>query len=89
MKNDPTITFLNFVLAALVFLSIGFGALTVLREPKVQPMTTLALQDNNNIMKLNAVLNDVVAYNVTARSPELARIIQAVQQKPAATPAAK
>jgi hypothetical protein len=88
MKNDSTTTFLNFVLAALVFLSIGFGALTVLREPKVQPMTTLALQDNNNIMKLNAVLNDVVAYNATARSPDLARIIQAVQQKPAA-PAAK
>lgn len=80
-------TFLNFVLAALVFLSMGFGLLTVLREPKVQPFTTAALQDNNSIMKLNAVLNDVIAYNATARSPELQRIIQAVQQKPAATPA--
>jgi hypothetical protein len=83
MKNDLTTTFLNFVLVVLVLLSVGFGLLAVWREPKVPRYAAEALQDNNNMMKVNAILNDAVAYNATARSPELARILQAAQQKPA------
>ncbi|MGC9941327.1 MAG: hypothetical protein ABSE48_05795 [Verrucomicrobiota bacterium] len=84
MKNDLTTTVLNFVLVVLVFASVGFGLLAVWREPKVPVYATVALQDNNNMMKVNAILNDAVAYNATARNPELARILQAAQQKPAA-----
>jgi hypothetical protein len=85
MKTDLTTTFLNFVLAILVLLSVCFALLTVLREPKVPIWTAMALQDNNNLMKLNGILNDAVTYNARARSPELQRIIQSVQAKPAAT----
>jgi hypothetical protein len=84
MKNDLTTVFLNFVLAALVFLSVGFALLAVWREPKVPMYAAAALQDNNNLMKVNAILNDAAAYNVTARSPELAHILQSVEKKPAA-----
>jgi hypothetical protein len=84
MKNDSTTTFLNFVLAALVILSVFFAVLTILNERTVPQLAATALQDNQNMMRLNAVLNDAMAYNATARNPELARVLQAAQQKPAA-----
>jgi hypothetical protein len=83
MKNDLTTTFLNFVLAMLVFLTVGFGMLTIWREPKLPGYTTEAVQANNSLMKIQALLNDAAAYNVTARSAELAGILQTVEQKPA------
>lgn len=84
MRNDLTTTLLNLALGALVFLSVGFTLLVIWREPKVTIYAAKALQDNNNLMKVNALLNDAAAYNSTARDPELARILQAAQQKPAA-----
>ena len=83
MKNDLATAFLNCVLLVLVLLSVFFGYLTIRREPRVAGFATLALQDNNNMMKVNAILNDAAVYNASARSPELARILQAAQQKPA------
>ena len=83
MKNNLAVTFLNLALTGLVFLCVGFTLLVIWREPKVPAYAAAALQDNNNLMKVNAILNDVVAYNTTARDPELTRIIQSVQQKPA------
>ena len=84
MKNDLTTVFLNFVLAVLVLSSVGFALLTILREPKVPLYAAAALQDNNNMMKVNAILNDSATYNASAHNPELARIIQSVAQKPVA-----
>ncbi|MGA2870192.1 MAG: hypothetical protein ABSF34_13670 [Verrucomicrobiota bacterium] len=83
MKNDLTTTFLNFVLAMLVFLTVGFGLLTIWREPKLPIYTAAAMQDNNNLVKIQSLLNEAAAYNVTARSSELAGILQTVEQKPA------
>ena len=36
-------------------------------------------------MRAQALANDTAAYNVSAKSPELTRILQAIQPKPAAT----
>lgn len=84
MKNDLLTTFLNFALAVLVFASVGFALLAILREPKVPIYTAAAMQDKNTMMRVNAVLNDTLAYNAVARSPELTRILQSVQTKTAA-----
>ncbi|HEY4415425.1 MAG TPA: hypothetical protein VGO57_07010 [Verrucomicrobiae bacterium] len=85
MKNDSTVTFLNYVLAVLVVFSVGFAMLTSWRDHKLPQLAPAAMQANNNFQKLNAVLNDAMAYyNANGRSPELGRILQAAQQKPAA-----
>jgi hypothetical protein len=39
---------------------------------------------NNTIMRAASLANDTAAYNVQAKSPELARILAAIQPKPAA-----
>jgi hypothetical protein len=84
MKNDLTTTFLNLALVFLVMLSVGFTLLIVWREPKVPAYTARAVQDNNNLVKINQVLNEAAAYNATAHDPELSRILQSAQQKTAA-----
>jgi hypothetical protein len=86
MKNDPLTTFLNFALAVLVFASVGFALLAILREPKVPAYTAAAMQDKNTIMKVNAVIADTINYNASVRSPELTSILHSLQAKPA-TPA--
>jgi hypothetical protein len=84
MKRDLTTTVLNLVLAVLVFSSFGFTLLVIRREPEVPNATAAAVRDNQNLMKVNAILNDVAAYNATARDPELAHLLEAARQKPAA-----
>jgi hypothetical protein len=83
MKRDLTTTVLNLVLAVLVFLSFGFTLLVIRREPEVPNATAAAVKDNQNLMRINALLNDVTAYNATARDPELARLLESARQKPA------
>jgi hypothetical protein len=83
MKKPFTTTFLNVMLGFLVFLSVGFTYLVIHREPVVADATAEARQDNGNLVKVNAILNDTAAYNVTARDPELAHILQMAQEKPA------
>ena len=80
MQHNLTKAFLNVVLAALVFLSVGFTLLVIKREPEVPDATAAAVQDNTNLRKVNAILNDVAAYNATARDPELATILQNARQ---------
>jgi hypothetical protein len=84
MKNDSLTTFLNFALAVLVLASVGFALFAILREPKVPTWTAAAMQDKNTELRLEAVLNDTLAYNANVHSPELTRILQSVQTKPAA-----
>ena len=76
-------TVLNFVLAALVLLSVIFALKTIQLEPKIPLITATAVQANGNMMKINALLNDTAAYNAKMRNPDLARILTAAQQKPA------
>jgi hypothetical protein len=83
MKNDLTTTFLNFVLAMLVFLTVGFGMLTILREPKLAKNAEPVRQVQTRMTLIQALANETAAYNVTARSPELASSLQTLEQKPA------
>jgi hypothetical protein len=89
MKNDSTTAFLNIVLAALVILCVFFALMTIWRTRdlrNIQPRVQAEVQQVNLVSaKAQALLQDVINYNATAKSPELAQIIQSVQ--PAQTPA--
>ena len=90
MKNDATTTLLNFVLAVLVILSLVFAGFYVYRthvalqlQSKLQ---TESQMTQAGFQRIQALMNEVVAYNSTAKNPELAQIIQSIQspQQPAA-----
>ena len=83
MKNHFTTTFLNVILGFLVLLSVGFTYLVIHREPEVADTAAEARQDNGNLVKVNAILNDTAVYNATAHDPELAHILQVALEKPA------
>jgi hypothetical protein len=79
MKNDTTTTVLNFVLAVLVILGVAFALLTMNRTRELRTLSAAALQANNNLMRAQGLANDVLAYNATAKSPELTRILNSIQ----------
>lgn len=85
MKNDTTTTVLNFVLAALVILGVVFALLAMSRTRELRQLSLNATLANNGLLRAQALANDATAYNATAKSPELTRILQAIQPKPAAT----
>jgi hypothetical protein len=84
MKNDLTTTILNLALAALVILGVLFAILTMMRTRELRQITANAAAANQTLVKAQSIVNDVVAYNAKANSPELTRILQSVQPKPAA-----
>ncbi len=89
MKNDSTTTFLNFVLAALVILCVMFALLSIWRQRDLRHMQT-QLQNEMQRSQVTAaraqqLLQDTVAFNNTAKNPELAQIIHAAEAP--ATPA--
>ncbi len=81
MKNDTTTTLLNFVLAALVILSVVFAYLAIMNTRELRTLSVNAANANNNIMRVNSLLNDVMAYNSTAKSAELNKAIALLQPK--------
>jgi hypothetical protein len=84
MKNDLTTTIMNLALAALVILGVLFTILTMMRTRDLRQLTANAAAANQTLVKANSIVNDVTAYNATAKSPELTRILQSLQAKPAA-----
>ena len=83
MKTDTTTLVLNFVLAVLVILGVLFGVLTMNRQRDLRMLSTNATIANNALLRAQALANDAAAYNATAKSPELTRILNAIQPKPA------
>jgi len=81
MKSDTTTTVLNFVLAALVMLGVVFALLAMYRTHELRNLTLNATLANNALMRAQGLANDTAAFNATAKSPELTRILQAVQPK--------
>jgi hypothetical protein len=81
MKNDTTTTLLNFVLAVLVILGVVFALMTMSRTRELRQLSLNYAAVNNNIMRVNGLLNDVAAYNAKVNSPELARAIAVLQPK--------
>ncbi len=84
MKSDTTTTVLNFILAALVILGVVFALLSIMRTREFRQLTANATVANNTMMRAQGLANDAAAYNVSAKSPELTRILQSVQPKTAA-----
>jgi hypothetical protein len=81
MKSDTTTTVLNFVLAVLVILGVVFALLGMTRQRELRALTTNATTANAMLMRAQGLANDAAAYNISAKSPELTRILQAVQTK--------
>jgi large-conductance mechanosensitive channel len=84
MKSDTTTTVLNFILAALVIFGVVFALLSINRTREFRQLTNNAALANNALMRALGLANDTAAFNVTAKSPELARILQSIQPKNAA-----
>ncbi len=83
MKNDSTTTFLNIVLAALLILGVMFALLSIWRARDLRQLQTHVQGEAQQIQfltaKAQALLQDAITYNATARNQELAQIIQSVQ----------
>jgi len=90
MKNDTTTTLLNFVLTVLVILSVVFACFYVWRTHTALQMQSKLQADRQatqfGFQKIQALMNEVVAYNSTAKNPELTQLIQSIQApQPTAT----
>ena len=83
MKNDITTTLLSFALAILVVAGVLFGYLTMKRSGALrgaQPILQTQLQTFQVVSaRAQALLNDTIAYNATAKSAELQQIITVAQ----------
>jgi hypothetical protein len=83
MKCETTDTVLKFVLAALVILAVIFALQTIFRTRELRSLTQQATMANNNLLRVQSLCNDTLAYSQKNPSLELTRILQAVQVKPA------
>ena len=83
MKCETTDTVLKFVLAVLVILAVVFALQTIFRTRELRSLTQQATMDQNNLMRMQTLYNDALAYSQKNPSPDLTRILQAVQAKPA------
>lgn len=81
MKSDTTTLVLNFVLAVLVILGVLFAVLTMNRQRDLRALSTNAAMANNALVRAQSLANDTAAFNATAKSPELTRILTAIQPK--------
>jgi hypothetical protein len=84
MKSDTTTTVLNFILAVLVILGVVFALLTITRTREFRQLNINASLSKSALMTAQGLANDTAAFNVAAKSPELTRILQSIQPKPAA-----
>ena len=84
MKSDTTTTALNFILAVLVILGVVFALLSITRTRELRQLTANATLANNGLMRAQGLANDTAAFNASAKSPELTRILQSIQPKTAA-----
>ena len=94
MKNDSMTALLNFVLAVMVILGVVFALLDIYKVHSLRTMQAQVQKEMQQAqfasMRAQQVLSDVMAYNATAKSAELAQIIQSAQTPaPAPAPASK
>jgi hypothetical protein len=68
---------LTFVLGAFVVLGVIFALQTIVRTREIRSLQIQMTNINANYMRLQALANDVNAYNQKTPSAELTRILQA------------
>lgn len=84
MKNDTLTTALNVLLAALVFLGVVYALLSMQRMREWRALQAQAAIANNTLSKIQALANDTMIYNQQHRDPQIARLLQSIEAKPAA-----
>jgi len=88
MKCEMTNLFLTFVLGMLALLGVIFAVQTTFLTRDLRQLNTQAAAANNNLLQIQgpaqALFNDVVAFNKNNPSPELTKLLQPAQAKPAA-----
>jgi hypothetical protein len=84
MKNDLSNWVLTLVLAVLAVAGAVFVLRTVMQTREWHTINILAANQNNFIGQSQVLLNDVAAYNQKNPSPELTKLLQSLQAKPAA-----
>jgi hypothetical protein len=84
MKSDGTTTLLNFVLWMLVILGVVFAIWGITRQRELRQLTTNATIANARLLQAQSLANDATVFNASAKNPDLTRILQSVQPKPAA-----
>jgi hypothetical protein len=84
MKCELTNSILTFALGALAVAGVIFALQTVSHTHELRSLTVQATIANNNLLQAQALVNDVIAYNQKTPSPELTKMLQAIQAKPAA-----
>jgi hypothetical protein len=82
MKNDNITTALNFVLFVLAILGVIFALQTIFRTREFRSLQFQAITANNNLMRVQALANDALAYNQKNPNPDLTRVLQLLQTKP-------
>jgi hypothetical protein len=84
MKCDTTNAILTFVLGVLAVAGVIFALQTIFLTREFRQLSVQATFANNSILQAQSLAADVAAFNQKNPSPELTRILQAVQAKPAA-----
>ena len=78
-----TTTVLNFVLLVLAICGGFFAIMTFTRTRELRLIAPQAQADNNVLARMQVLANQVAEYNQKYPSPELTRILQSIQAKPA------
>jgi hypothetical protein len=76
MKCETTNAILTFVLGVLVVLGVILALQTINRTREFSRLSAESLQISQNYLRLNALANDVGAYNQKYPDPALTRILQ-------------
>jgi hypothetical protein len=84
MKTDLTNLILTLVLSVLAVAGAVLVVRTVMQTHEWRTISTQAANENGFITQSQVLLNDVAAYNQKNPSPELTKMLQAVQARPAA-----
>jgi hypothetical protein len=84
MKCDTTNAILTFVLGVLAVAGVIFALQTIFLTRDFRQLSVQATVANNNILQAQALAADVAAFNQKNPSPELTKLLQAIQAKPAA-----
>jgi len=83
MKCETTNTILTFVLGMLAIAGVIFAVQTFFLTKEFRTLTVQATVANSSLMQVQALANDVAAYNQKSPSPELTRLLSVAQAAPA------
>jgi hypothetical protein len=84
MKCDTTNVILTIVLGVLLFADVLFALRTINHTRELRSLNTQVNQIQTSLLQMQSLVNDVAVYNQRTPGPELSKLLQSVQVKPAA-----